>query len=701
MIWSIRTRLIICCVLLVMLTGTSLMWFAHQDTIVTLRGTERRSLNNVLYVLEQSLAAAHVESVRSKVTAVEEIKERIRRAGAEVYAGLEPLILRSAGGRAGSEPELSRLLRGWRANPAARELEFSLFLGSARSMAAEALPPGPLLPENLVNAEGGERAEPLPEFARPALAGLPQSGDAVFFTDLKNDISHLYYLARFDKAVLLCRADLAGVEVRAEQARLGAAARFDALLEQVQIQKTGFAAALDNRGRVVAGPRDAHIPPKLRQSIRLGEYAGAARRVMVLGAEDIEVPPAQSEGGGIDSPRPGAAGGDMLYLLGYFRPLDWNLVVAAPLDELEGRVLGLVYRQLMLTLLIILGGILVGLVLGTRISGPIRRLSAVARALPEQDILDLDTAALEKSLPTKRRDEVGDLARSFGFMAEELSSNVRALLQAQAERERLDRELEVAHDIQNGILPQPLEDTVPEGSARTGPRFELASGMITAKEVGGDLYDFFLVNERELFFVIGDVSDKSVPAALFMSMAVTTIRAAMHDGRAAPNEALGQVNNLLASHNSRNMFVTLCIGKLDLGSGRLAWASAGHMPPVLLRRNSGGAWAAEHLEASELERSEEMVAGVFEDVDYTLFSRSLAPGEGIFLYTDGVSEALNEAGELFGSERLLAALSNAGSTEPAVVTRHIFDTVKQYAGEAEQSDDIAILALRYLGPAVH
>lgn len=692
MIWSIRTRLIICCVLLVLLTGVSLMWFAHQDTIVSLRGTERRSLNNVLYVLEQGLAAAHVESVQSKVKAAEEMKERLRRLGGEVYAGLAPHIKMNTSGAARPESELSRLLRAWRANPAARELQFSLFLHQGYQLTELPIAPGLLLPGDFKNAEESG-PDAFPAFAGAALSTLLQSGQAVFFTDLANDTGHLYYLARFDRAVLLCRADLAAVEARADEARLGAAARFDALLEQVQIQKTGFAAALDNRGRVVAGPRQAHIPPKLRQSIRLGEYAGAARRVMVLSAEDIQAPsPAEPvEDGAV---RPGAGGGDMLYLLGYFRPLDWNLVVAAPLDELEGRVLGLVYRQLMITLLIILGGILAGLALGTRISGPIRRLSAVARALPEQDILDLDTAALEKSLPVKRRDEVGDLARSFGFMAEELSSNVRALLQAQAERERLDRELEVAHDIQYGILPQPLEDALPEGSS---PRFELSSGMITAKEVGGDLYDFFLVNERELFFVIGDVSDKSVPAALFMSMAVTTIRAAMHDGRAAPNEALGRVNNLLASHNSRNMFVTLCIGKLDLESGQLAWASAGHMPPVLLRPGGGGSWAAEHLEAVELERSEEMVAGVFEDIDYTLFSRCLDPGEAIFLYTDGVSEALNEAGELFGSERLLAALASAGSAEPESVTRHIFETVKEYAGQAEQSDDIAILALRYLG----
>lgn len=445
----------------------------------------------------------------------------------------------------------------------------------------------------------------------------------------------------------------------------------------MQIQKTGFAAALDNRGRVVAGPRDAHIPHKLGQSIRVGEYAGAARRVMVLGAEDIGAPPPeQSAGEGVV--RPGASGGDMLYLLGYFRPLDWNLVVAAPLDELDSAVFSLVARQFALTLGIVLGGILVALLLAGRITGPIRRLTAVAASLPSRDLLTLDGEDLGKELPVKRRDEIGGLARSFSFMAAKLHENILKLVEATAKSERIASELQVAHDIQYGILPEPLE------SLHGGDLFAL---MVTAKEVGGDLYDYFYISEDEICFLVGDVSDKSVPAALFMSMAVTTMRSYRPGTGLTPSAMIGHVNNVLARHNPRNMFVTLCVGVLNLKTGHLTWSAAGHMPPVLLSADG----------ARELEASGDVMAGVFEDMEYRLLETDLKPGEGVFLYTDGVSEAFDLQEDMYGRERLLPALSQLYGQEAKAVAEKILAEVQAFAGEAPQSDDIAVMCLRYLG----
>ena len=627
---SLRTRLILACVLLVLLTAGALMWFAHKDTIIALRNGERRSLNNILFVLERELAASHEEGLYAKVHAVEAMKAALTRAAHRAAETLAALA---------AKPEAERSLALWALSQGDETLDLRFFRLDEEGNAHDL-------------ADGERPAAPLYERMR----ALPQSGEGEFFFTPGAD-AKLFKLLRAGDIVIVCSRPLRAVEEAAARRMDEAASRFKSLLREVRVQQTGFAAVLDAQGDLLVGPAGANVPEKLRQTLATGVFTGASRRLMILPAE------------GTDEK------GEILYLLGYFPPLRWHIVLAAPLNELEAPATALVGNQFGITLAVAAGGMLLGLFLAGRIAHPVRRLSALARSLPERDIMTLDAEEMAKELPLRRADEVGELSRSFAYMASELRRNVEELLAATAVRQRLASELQVARDIQYGILPAAFAE-------RTD--VDLFAAMWTANEVGGDLYDYFLLDERRLCFAIGDVSDKSIPAALFMSMTVTLVRMVMHETGMSPEKALARINDILARDNPRNMFVSLCIGILDLATGELVWASGGHMPPVRVSREGARSLAA----------SQDMVVGAFEGMSYRLLHDRLRPGDSLFLYTDGVSEAMNADKELFGETRLLAALSPLGGKSSKDISETVRAAVQAHAAGAEQSDDIAIMALR-------
>jgi sigma-B regulation protein RsbU (phosphoserine phosphatase) len=630
MLWSIRTRLALAGILLVLLTAGSLMWFAHKDTISALRSSERRSLNNIMYLLERDLGSTHAQELKTKLAAAQIAKQSLARAATAALALMA---------EAGSADTAALSL--WAKHPANPAIHTRFLRRS----------PDGLWRDCLDNARPVGPAEAL----LPALA----PGDQEFF--LQGEDGFALVERRADHAVIVSRSSAPQTSA-GEAYNQAVSKRFQDLLSHVSVQKTGFAAVLDSAGNILIGPKHAAVPPKLKETLQSGFAAGTARRVMIL-----------PSGNAPDAPQ-------VLYLLGYFRPLRWHIVLAAPLDELEAPAVSLVAGQLWITLAVTGGGLLLGLVLAQRIAGPVRRLTRVARTLPERDILNLNAESLRAELPAGRRDEVGELARAFSHMAAELHDNVTRLVEFTTIQERMQSELQVARDIQYGILPGPFAKN---------PAVDLFASMRTAKAVGGDLYDYFFLDDRRLCFVIGDVSDKSVPAALFMSMAVTFIRVALRDTDIAPNEAAAKVNDALARDNPRNMFVTLIIAVLDIETGKVLWSSAGHMPPILLTAEG----------ASNLETSGDMMAGVFDGIDFRLLEYHMRPGEALFLYTDGVSEAMNPDKELYGEKRLLAELTTLRDKSAEEIAGNIYDAVAKHADGAEQSDDIAVMAVRWYGPA--
>ncbi|GAB6041637.1 SpoIIE family protein phosphatase [Endothiovibrio diazotrophicus] len=246
------------------------------------------------------------------------------------------------------------------------------------------------------------------------------------------------------------------------------------------------------------------------------------------------------------------------------------------------------------------------------------------------------------------------------------------------EKHKIEESLETARKIQLSMLPQSFS------ALRERFRVDLHARLIAAKEVGGDLYDCFAVDEHHLGFTVGDVSGKGVPAALFMAMAKTLVRSAA-EGNLDPARVLEKVNTELARDNDQAMFVTLFFAILDRDSGELRFANGGHNPPYL-----------HHLDGSveRLAVKPGIALGVMEEIPFETQQITLAPGEAILVYSDGVTEAMDPADAEFTEARLRDFLAARGGGEAERVTAELIETVERFAGGAAQSDDITVMYLR-------
>jgi sigma-B regulation protein RsbU (phosphoserine phosphatase) len=204
------------------------------------------------------------------------------------------------------------------------------------------------------------------------------------------------------------------------------------------------------------------------------------------------------------------------------------------------------------------------------------------------------------------------------------------------------------------------------------------------KEVGGDFYDFFLIDKDRLGLVIGDVSGKGVPAAIFMAVSRTLLKATALKGLPA-GECLASVNNLLCLESTASMFVTIFYGIFNTATGELDYANGGHNPPYLLKADGS---------VKMLDTTNGIALGVMEEMDYNVKHTLLQPGEGLFLYTDGVTEAFNAAGAMYTDQQLAQLLTNLNTEPIKEVVEKVFQSVNEFSTGIDQSDDITILAMR-------
>lgn len=304
---------------------------------------------------------------------------------------------------------------------------------------------------------------------------------------------------------------------------------------------------------------------------------------------------------------------------------------------------------------------------------PLTRLAAAARNIAHGD--------LATPLPPvrKRSDEVGVLYDSFGYMQHSLEEYVRELADTTARKERIESELRIASEIQMGMIPK-IFPPFPERKD-----IDLYAKLIPAKEVGGDLYDFF-VQDGCLYFTVGDVSGKGVPASLLMAVTRSLFRN-MASHLKSPAAIVSSLNDSLAESNESGMFVTLFVGVLDLKSGMLTYCNAGHNPPV--RTETDGT-------AGFLDMIPNLPLGVIEGFPYQEQVEPFGRGAMLFLYTDGVTEAESPDKQLFSPERLLEVLGTLAGGSPDKVIAEVLQEIHAHASGAEQNDDITMLCLRYL-----
>lgn len=289
---------------------------------------------------------------------------------------------------------------------------------------------------------------------------------------------------------------------------------------------------------------------------------------------------------------------------------------------------------------------------------------------------------LDARIPIIHKGELGSLAHVLNTMTENLQAHMRAMGRLTQERERMAAELDIAAHIQAAMLPQ----VFPAFPHRT--EFALRALMRPAREVGGDYYDFFLVDENHLALIIADVSGKGVPAALFMVVVKTLLKNLMRAGL-TPGAALSAANDQLCENNPMDMFVTVWAGLLTLHSGHLRHGNAGHNKPLLGR--AGGVFAP-------LEGRRGFVLGGLPGTRYAEDASRLVPGDRLLLYTDGITEAENPAQEQFGLQRLRRCADAARHLPPEATPHAVTAAVDAFAEGAPQTDDITLLLLDYAGP---
>ena len=353
-----------------------------------------------------------------------------------------------------------------------------------------------------------------------------------------------------------------------------------------------------------------------------------------------------------------------------YKPLmttGWSLAIVCPESDIFGG-----YNRLrnVLFVSIILGLTLMFLVMNYLIRrqlAPLSRLAKSAEVMASGN-LDADIPHME------RKDEVGTLNRAFRYMQVSLRDYIDKLTTATAKRERIEGELQIARDIQMGMVPR----NFPAFPGRTD--IDLFASMSPAKEVGGDLYDYF-IKEDKLYFCIADVSGKGVPASLFMAVVRNLFRVVASEGE-VPEEIARRINDTVSEDNEQLMFITMFIGMADLGTGKLSFCNCGHNPPVLLGGKPGF-----------MECEPNVPLGIAPGFVFKGQSIKDFRGTPILLYTDGLNEAENSAHEELGNDRLIQSLSENPYKNAQSTIDILLDTVAAHVGDAEQSDDLTLLCI--------
>jgi sigma-B regulation protein RsbU (phosphoserine phosphatase) len=439
------------------------------------------------------------------------------------------------------------------------------------------------------------------------------------------------------------------------------------MISSIKIAKTGYAFLVSKNGTFVTHPEKDLVMNETLFGLAEMRHDSALREI---GRE-------MTQGRSGFVPFAGLKGKQKSWMA--YAPIPstgWSVAVVFPQDELMSDVVRLSWAGILLAC----GGFILLLIVIVAISGtitkPLRRLADATKDIAKGN-WDIDLPA------PKSADEVGILTASFLSMKEALKKYIRDLTTATAAKERMASELKIAHDIQMNFVPK----TFPAFPNRK--ELDIYAVLVPAQEVGGDLYDFFFLDEDRLCFVIGDVSGKGVPAALFMAVTKMLLKTSAK-GASGPEEILKKVNLEIAQDNDSCIFVTVFCGIFNAKTGELSYANGGHNPPLILR----GGKTPEFLTGGR-----GPVLGVLNEAVFQTETVSFAPGDILYLYTDGVTEACDEQEELYSAERLQKFLGEIPRTPLKGVVDRTLHEIRSFSDKMPQSDDITLLVLKYNGNA--
>jgi len=327
-----------------------------------------------------------------------------------------------------------------------------------------------------------------------------------------------------------------------------------------------------------------------------------------------------------------------------------------------------------------LGVLMLGMVgaqwVSGRITRPLKLLGDYARALPSRDFDSENGQGVLSELQCIRDRDVNELVQAFFYMEKELARHIREQRETAAERERIRSELRIAAEIQQGALPGLMR--IP------GDKLSISAHMLPAREVGGDLYDYFMQDDDTLLFTLGDVSGKGVPAALFMFAAQHMLRS-LGQQRKPLTQLLAKLNDNLAENNTSAMYVTLFAARYEVGTGRLEYALAGHQAPFLKKADG----TLEKLEAPA-----NLPLGNLDDVAFESRTITIQPGESVVAFTDGVTEACDKDGKRYGLERLETLLAGQKILSCSTMLENVLASVGAFSQSCEMRDDVTVLCFQ-------
>lgn len=437
------------------------------------------------------------------------------------------------------------------------------------------------------------------------------------------------------------------------------------LVGSIKIYQTGFAYLISQNGFFLTHPVKEYAMRRSVFSVAEERNDGDLRRIgrdMIRG------------GSGFVKWRDKKDGRDYWFSYAPLPSSGWSLGLLIPEEELFADLHRLSKRILFVGVAgFLFLALTVAFISGT-ITRPLRNLAGKTDEIARGN--------LDVELPELRyNDEIGRLNRSFREMKTALKEYIANLAETTAAKERIESELKIARTIQMSFLPKKFPPFPDKKS------FDIFASLKSAWEVGGDLYDFFLLGDDHLFFTVGDVSGKGVPAALFMAVSKTLLKGVAEPGM-EPSEVLNRVNLELCRDNESMMFVTVFCGVLNIRTGELVYSNAAHNPPVLLRAGQNPQW---------LKIPKGFLLGTLEESRYETMRLDLKPGDSLLVYTDGVTEAMNGSEELYGNERLLETVRARRSLSIEGLVNEVMDSVDRFADGAHQADDITLLALHFKG----
>ncbi|MFP5212879.1 MAG: SpoIIE family protein phosphatase [Acidobacteriota bacterium] len=672
---SITSKIVLLIVAISLTAAVVLILYTKGHVGTKMLEAEEKSVRNAIYLIKLNVENEYKSLLFHKMTALTERKNEMKDLSSVVLAGLERFYRLKEAGTISEEQAREQVIDWMKSLESGRGVYFFLY---DENLSVFARPGGELA--------GSDPAKVKDVKGQPLLASMMDKavkeggGYATFsWGDSKgkvpsgaNKLGYFTYHPGWKWVV--------GIAISIEDIEAEAQRKLDRIVQELKDTFGKTKVAQSGYFFLVNGAREILIHPRLSggalQAVKNPETGQPLLDELMAAAKTPEKPIEYLYG-----EDPTGQGGYRLYesYVEYFKALDWYIVSAAHKDEIQAPARALVLNQTFFIAILSAVGILIAYLLVNTISKHLKELALYAKELPTHDFTGsaVEPSSIEP-LARKYKDEVGGLAEAFIFMEDSLRQYIKDLQETTAAKERIESELQIAREIQMSMVPK-LFPPFPERE-----EFDVFAVLRPAKEVGGDFYDFFFMDDDHLFFSLGDVSGKGVPASLFMAVTKTLIRSTVRKD-STPAEVLARVNDMLCEGNDRCMFCTVFCGILNVRTGEVVYADAGHNPSIRISRAG---------EAGYLEDAKAMALGIMEGGAYRMGRFVLNPGDTLFMYTDGVTEAMNVKRELFSDERLLECARELKDSGVREMIAHVMGKVDEHANGAPQSDDITMMVIR-------